>query len=121
MSDTVPRGPLGDARPDTPHADTRGDGPQPPEKVEDRENVGTVRPEDYPRNARDAGDVTGASNRGRRRSQASGAVSGSGAGAGGGGNPEDFDSDAQGGGGGKMLRTDHGPKVGADAPQGGSR
>mgnify|MGYP001436860819 CR=1 FL=1 len=121
MSDTVPRGPLGDARPDTPHADTRGDGPQPPEKVEDRENVGTVRPEDYPGNARGAGDVTGASNRGRRRSQASGAVSGSGAGAGGGGNPEDFDSDAQGGCGGKMLRTDRGPKVGADAPQGGSR
>ncbi len=121
MSDTVPRGPLGDARPDAPHPDVRGDGPQPPEKVENRENVGTARPEDYPKGARDAGDVTGAANRGRRRSEGSGPVSGSGAGAGGGGNPEDHDADAQGGGGGKAFRTDHGPKRGADAPKGGSR
>jgi len=64
--------------------------------------------------------VTGSDNRGRRASKGSGPVSGSGAGAGGKGNPEDYDSDAQGGGRAGM-RTDHGPKTGADAPIGGSR
>lgn len=122
MSDTTPRGPLGDARPDgePDRAPTPGSLPQ--EKVEDRENVSTVRPENYPKVERDDGDVTGASNRGKRANKVgSGPVTGSGAGAGGGGNPEDYDSDTQAGGGHKPIRTDHGPKTGADAPIGGSR
>ncbi len=65
-------------------------------------------------------DTAGA-NRGHRRSTGSGPVSGSGAGAGGKGNPEDYDSDPQGGGGKADVRTDNGPKEGADAPVGGSR
>ena len=47
--DATPRGPLGDARPD---AQERPAAPTPgslkPEKVENRDNVGTARPEDYP-------------------------------------------------------------------------
>lgn len=120
MTDDVRRGPLGDARPDA-RREPDDDGPLPPEKVEDRDNVGTAEPTDYPRSDREAGDVSGAANRGRRRATGSGAVEGSGAGAGGGGNPEDYDSDPQGGGGRADFRTDHGPKTGADAPKGGSR
>lgn len=71
----------------------------PPADVEDRENVGTARPEDYPEAERADGDVSGAKNRGRRPNGGSGPVSGSGAGAGSGGNPEVYDSDPQGGGG----------------------
>jgi hypothetical protein len=58
MSDHVPRGPLGDARPE--HADgapTPGGRPQ--EKVEDRDNVSTVTPEDYPLEARASADNAG--------------------------------------------------------------
>src|SRR3546814_11904781 len=95
----APRGPLGDARPD---AQGRPAAPTPgslqPEKVEDRDNVGMVSPEDYPEDQRaklDEGDA----NRGHRPGKGSGPVTGSGAGAGGKGNPEDFDADPQGGGG----------------------
>jgi len=45
------RGPLGDARPDATENDTKTPGGQPPEKPEDRPNVGSVRPEDYPEQA----------------------------------------------------------------------
>lgn len=96
-------------------------GSLPQAKVEDRENVSTVKPTGYPKRDRDDGAVTGADNRGRRASKGSGPVSGSGAGAGGKGNPEDYDSDAQAGGGTAATPTDHGPKTGADAPAGGSR
>lgn len=104
----------------TDDAPTPGSLPQ--EKVANRENVSTVRPEDYPRQDRGDADLSRASNRGRRANKVgSGPVTGSGAGAGGGGNPEDYDTDAQAGGGHKPIRTDHGPKTGADAPVGGSR
>ncbi|GGJ47669.1 hypothetical protein CDQ92_08760 [Sphingopyxis bauzanensis] len=81
-------------------------GSLPQAKVEDRENVSTVKPSDYPKCDRDDGAVTGADNRGRRASKGSGPVSGSGAGAGGKGYPEDYDSDAQAGGGTAGMRTD---------------
>lgn len=42
------RGPLGDVLPDRPGPDPRTRGGQPQEDVEDRPNVGTVKPEDYP-------------------------------------------------------------------------
>ena len=42
------RGPLGDARPDAAEEDSRTEGGQPPEKVEDRPTGSTVKPEDYP-------------------------------------------------------------------------
>jgi hypothetical protein len=116
MSDTTRRGPPGDAD------KTPTPGSLPPAKVADRDNVGTAKPGDYPKADRDDGDVTAASNRGRRADkQGSGPVSGSGAGAGGGGNPEDYDDDVQAGGGHKPIQTDNGPKTGADAPAGGSR
>lgn len=44
----MPRGPLGDARPDAAEEDTRTGGGQPSEKVEDRPGVSKVKPEDYP-------------------------------------------------------------------------
>jgi len=44
----LPRGPLGDARPDAADHDTSTNGGQPPEEVEDRPTVGTVKPEGYP-------------------------------------------------------------------------
>jgi hypothetical protein len=44
----TPTGPLGDALPDREEADSRTSGGQPPEPVEDRPNVGQVKPEDYP-------------------------------------------------------------------------
>lgn len=118
MNDTA-RGPLGDARPDA-----SGDGAQirpslPQEKVEDRENVGSVTPEDYP--AKDREIASPAGNRGKRPSAGSGEVSGSGAGAGGGGGSEDYDSDPV-GGGGAIDRDPARPKPssGADAPVGGT-
>ncbi|HET6526877.1 hypothetical protein [Sphingopyxis sp.] len=118
--DDVPRGPLGEAYPEKAGDKGKTPGSLPPEKVEDRDNVGTATPDDYPREDRDAGDPA-AANRGKRAGGGSGPVSGSGAGAGGKGNPEDFDSDPQGGGGSAPIRTDNGPKHGADAPVGGSR
>lgn len=127
--DMTPRGPLGDARPDAldgPVAPTPGS--LKPEKVEDRDNVGTVRPEDYPEDQRARLDDA-AANRGRRAGKGSGRragkgsgpATGSGAGAGGKGNAEDYDADPQGGGGSARTPGDHGPKRGADAPTGGSR
>jgi hypothetical protein len=44
----VDRGRYGDARPDNSKFDPRTGGSRPQEKVEDRENVSTVTPEDYP-------------------------------------------------------------------------
>ncbi|WP_206240102.1 hypothetical protein [Novosphingobium terrae] len=41
-------GPLGDVIPDADDRDTRTGGAQPAEPVEDRPNVGQVKPEDYP-------------------------------------------------------------------------
>lgn len=121
MSDTNPRKPLGDAGPDQKQR-VPAPGSRSQEKVEDRANVGTATPKDYPLSEREDGDVTAARNRGTRaKKQGSGPVTGSGAGAGGGGNPEDYEDDVQAGGGHKPIRTDHGPKVGADAPVGGSR
>lgn len=49
----TPRGPLGDPLPGREKADPRTGGAQPQEKVEDRPNVGTVKPEDYPEKDRD--------------------------------------------------------------------
>lgn len=91
-----------------------------PEKVENRENVGTVTPEDYPPDQRGGLDEEDA-NRGHRAGKGSGPVSGSGAGAGGKGNAEDYDSDPQGGGGDGAIGTGRKPARGADAPIGGSR
>lgn len=80
-NDTTPRGPLGDARPDgAERAPTPGGQRQ--EDVEDRGNVSTVTPEDYPLDERASADTAGL-NRGRRRSTGGGPVSGSGSGAGG--------------------------------------
>lgn len=42
------RGILGDARPDNQKDDPRANGSLPQEDVDDRENVSTVKPEDYP-------------------------------------------------------------------------
>ena len=42
------RGPLGDVLPGKEKLDPRTRGGQPLEKVEDRPNVGIVKPEDYP-------------------------------------------------------------------------
>lgn len=47
------RGPLGDALPGRTTTDPRANPAQPPEKVEDRPNVGQVKPEDYPQEDRD--------------------------------------------------------------------
>ena len=118
MPDAARKSPRQDAPPhetpervQTPHS-----------SVTDRATVGTARPAVYPRQDRDNGDASGASNRGKRANKiGSGPVSGSGAGAGGGGNPEDYDSDTQAGGGHKSLQTENGPKTGVDAPIGGSR
>lgn len=49
----VARGPLGDARPVHEAEDDRPKGKH-SEKVEDRPNVGTVKPEDYPAGDRDS-------------------------------------------------------------------
>jgi len=120
-ADPTPRGPLGDARPDAlREAVAPTPGSLKPEKVEDRENVGTVQPEDYPADQRARLDDA-AANRGRRAGKGSGPVTGSGAGAGGKGNPEDYDNDPQGGGGRGQTPDDRGPKTGADGPVGGSR
>lgn len=98
-----------------------GSGSLPQAPVENRDNVSTTRPEKYPAADRAAGDVSGAENRGRRRSTGSGPVSGSGAGAGGKGNAEDYDSDPQGGGGRAAEADTPAPGKGADFPVGGSR
>lgn len=42
------RGPFGDARPDNQKDDPRANRSLPQADVEDRENVSTVKPEDYP-------------------------------------------------------------------------
>lgn len=42
------RGPFGDARPDNKKNDPRANPSLPQEDVENRENVSTVTPEDYP-------------------------------------------------------------------------
>jgi len=55
-----PRGPLGDVRPDHDKPDPRTGGSTPQEDVEDRPNVSTVKPEDYPQGQR-AGGETGRS------------------------------------------------------------
>ena len=55
----MPRGPLGDARPDANDADERTGGGQPVETVENRPSVGVVKPEDYPAADRKSGDVSG--------------------------------------------------------------
>lgn len=49
------RGPLGDVLPSDADPDPRTSGGEPPEKVEDRPNVGTVKPEDYPLKDRNSG------------------------------------------------------------------
>ena len=51
--DETERGPLGDARRDADRQHTRTGGSLPQEDVEDRENVSTVTPEDYPEADRD--------------------------------------------------------------------
>lgn len=48
MSTQKREGPLGDAIPNAEAPDTQTSGGQKPEAVEDRPNVGEVRPEDYP-------------------------------------------------------------------------
>lgn len=45
------RGPLGDVRPDAAEDDDMTPGGQPSEKPEDRPNVGSVKPDDYPNRA----------------------------------------------------------------------
>jgi hypothetical protein len=45
------QGPLGDVTPHDDDSDTRTGGGLKPEDVEDRPNVGTVKPEDYPSQA----------------------------------------------------------------------
>ena len=53
--DGIGRGSLGDARPDKEGEESRTNGGQPPEDVEDRASVGTVKPEDYPEDQRAGG------------------------------------------------------------------
>lgn len=55
VDDSPRKGPLGDVRPDENDPDPRTRGGQPPEKVEDRPAVGTVKPEDYPEDERAKG------------------------------------------------------------------
>lgn len=45
---STPKGPMGDPLPGHEEADPRTSGGHPPEDVEDRPNVGQVKPEDYP-------------------------------------------------------------------------
>lgn len=121
MNSTTPREPLDDTR-----LDQRPLAPDPrsaeQEKVDAPEDIGTVASQAYPASEREDIDVTAANNRGKRAvKRGSGPVTGSGAGAGEGGNPEDYDNDVQAGGGHKPIRTNTGPKTGADAPIGGSR
>lgn len=120
MTGEQQRGPFGDARPDAPGAGETIRPSLPQEEVEDRENVGTVRPEDYPAETRKLASPD--ANRGSRPSTGSGEVHGSGSAAGGGGTPEDYDRDPQGGSGSiqqKPMRP--APDTNADAPIGGSR
>lgn len=53
----TPRGPLGDARPDSFDPHQQSEAGQKPEKVENRPSVGTVKPEDYPEDQRAKGDT----------------------------------------------------------------
>ncbi len=55
IDDSPRRGPLGDVLPNENDPDPRTGGGQPPEKVEDRPVVGTVKPEDYPEDQRAKG------------------------------------------------------------------
>lgn len=120
-SDAAPRGTRGDARSDALNeSEASTPGSLKPARVEDRDNVGMVLPEDYPEDQRARLDDA-AANRGRRAGKGSGPATGSGVGAGGKGNPEDYDGDPQGGGGTAPTPGDQGPKQGADAPVGGSR
>lgn len=120
MTNDIKRGPLGDARPDANNADVDVHPNMPQENVENRENVGSVKPEDYPHP--ELAGIDPALNRGRRRSSGSGEVYGSGSGAGGGGTPEDYDDDPQGGSGGLQQKpVRDAPATKADAPVGGSR
>ncbi|HUD91680.1 hypothetical protein [Sphingobium sp.] len=50
----TPRGPLGDPMPGRAKADPRTGGAQKQEDVDDRPNVGEVKPEDYPESDRDS-------------------------------------------------------------------
>jgi hypothetical protein len=120
MVNDAKRGPLGDARPDADENGTDIRHSLAQENVEDRENVGTVEPDDYPNPA--LAGVDRAQNRGKPPSMGSGEVHGSGAGAGGGGVAEDYDDDPQ-GGGGKLQQNPmrKAPDTKGDAPIGGSR
>ena len=51
----IPRGPLGDARPDAADPHVQNDSAQKPEKIEDRPMVSSVKPEDYPKDQRAKG------------------------------------------------------------------
>lgn len=55
----MPRGPLGDARPDSADGAAPTPGSLSPEPVEDRPTVGTVKPEDYPAKDRADADLSG--------------------------------------------------------------
>ena len=56
QSEDMPRrGPAGDVQPDENDIDPRARPGKPQEKVEDRPNVGTVTPEDYPKSERNTG------------------------------------------------------------------
>lgn len=92
----TPTGPM-NAAPPSDNLSSSGRHSLPQEDVDDRENVGSVVPGDYPLQDRLDSDAT--RNRGKRANIGNGAVKGSGAGAGGGGSPEDYDDDPQGGGG----------------------
>ncbi|GFE76639.1 hypothetical protein [Novosphingobium sp. TCA1] len=49
------RGPLGDVRPDAVDPHLQKEGALKPEEVDDRPNVGVVKPEDYPEDQRAKG------------------------------------------------------------------
>lgn len=51
----TPRGPLGDARPDSFDPHKQNESGQKPEKLEDRPSESTVTPEDYPEDQRAKG------------------------------------------------------------------
>jgi hypothetical protein len=51
----TPRGPLGDARPDSFDPHKQNESGQKPQKLEDRPSEGTVTPEDYPEDQRAKG------------------------------------------------------------------
>lgn len=51
----TPRGPMGDARPDSFDPHKQNESGQKPQKLEDRPSESTVRPEDYPEDQRTKG------------------------------------------------------------------